>query len=71
MLSEEIKYWFSDGEWDVDLMLRMGIVTEEQILKWYNQEQLAKLPEKELTPEDYAQVDRELDEARCARLHCG
>ena len=63
MLSEEIKYWFSDGEWDVDLMLRMGIVTEEQILKWYNQEQLAKLPEKELTPEDYAQVDRELDEA--------
>jgi hypothetical protein len=62
MLSEEIKNWFSDGEWDVDLMLRMGVVTEEQILKWYNQEQLAKLPEKKLTPEDYAQVDRELDE---------
>jgi hypothetical protein len=63
MLSEEIKYWFGDGEWDVDLMLRMRVVTEDQILKMYNQEQLAKLPEKELTPKDYAQVDRELDEA--------
>lgn len=31
-LTEEITRWFGDGEYDVDLMLRLGVVTEEQIL---------------------------------------
>lgn len=31
-LTEEIKRWFGDGEYDVDLMLRLGVVTETQIL---------------------------------------
>jgi hypothetical protein len=38
MLSEKIKYWFSDGEWDVDLMLSMGVISEEAILAMYNKE---------------------------------
>lgn len=33
MLTEQIKFWFGDGEIDVDLMIRMGAVTEHQILE--------------------------------------
>ena len=36
-LTKEIKDWFGDGEVDVDLMLSLGIITKEQILKlWEN-----------------------------------
>lgn len=31
MLSQNIKDWFGDGEKDVDLMLRTGVVTEKQV----------------------------------------
>lgn len=38
-LTKEIKDWFGDGEVDVDLMLRMGAVTEDVILELWNREQ--------------------------------
>jgi hypothetical protein len=46
MLSKEIKYWFGDGEMDVDLMLQMGVVTESYILELYRQEhpEVSKCP---------------------------
>jgi hypothetical protein len=37
-LTDEMKNWFGDGEFDIDLMLKMGVVTEEQIIKSYNEE---------------------------------
>jgi hypothetical protein len=36
--TEEQKRWFGDGEWDVDLMLSCGAVTEDQIIEMYNRE---------------------------------
>lgn len=38
MLTEKIKYWFGDGEIDVDLMIRMGAVTEKQILDMWEKD---------------------------------
>ena len=35
-LTDEIKYWFGDGEVDVDLMIKMGVVNEEMILNLWN-----------------------------------
>jgi hypothetical protein len=36
-ISEEMKDWFGQGEADVDLMLRLGILKEETILMlWEN-----------------------------------
>lgn len=34
-LWEKAKYWFGDGEVDVDLMVRMGVVTQEVIIEMY------------------------------------
>ena len=30
-LTKEMKDWLGDGEWDIDLMIRMGLNTEEEI----------------------------------------
>lgn len=44
---EEMKNWFGDGEWDVGLMLRLGVLTEEKLVEickalvgspWYDPE---------------------------------
>ena len=32
LLTPEMKAWFGHGEWDVDLMLRMGVLTESTLL---------------------------------------
>lgn len=34
--TQEMKDWFGQGEYDVDLMLRMGAVTEDQIVWMWN-----------------------------------
>ena len=34
-LIDDAKLWFSDGEHDVDLMLKMGVITLEQIVRMY------------------------------------
>jgi len=39
MLDEKIKAWFADGEVDVDLMIKMGVTTEAEILELWNKEQ--------------------------------
>ncbi len=42
MLTEQIKYWFGNGEVDVDLMIRMGAVTESQILEMWEKDPTGK-----------------------------
>ena len=37
-LTQEMKDWFGDGEWDVDLMLSYGMVTEKQIIEMFKKE---------------------------------
>ena len=32
MLTNEMKEWLSQGEWDIDAMIRYGIFTEEYCL---------------------------------------
>lgn len=41
-MTEEIKYWFGDGEVDVDLMIRMGVVTEKQIMEIWEKDPTGK-----------------------------
>lgn len=36
--TKEIKQWFGQGEYDVDLMIACGAVTEAQIVEMYNRE---------------------------------
>lgn len=31
---DQMKTWFGDGEQDVDLMLRMGVLTAEQLVHY-------------------------------------
>jgi hypothetical protein len=44
MLLPEVKDWFSEGEWDVDLMIRMGVITEEHIQHMYDKEHPELVP---------------------------
>ena len=32
---EKAKQWFSDGEWDVNLTISFGAITEAQIVEMY------------------------------------
>ena len=36
--TKEMKDWFGMGEYDTDLMISCGAITEEQIVEMYNRE---------------------------------
>ncbi|MCU5025323.1 hypothetical protein ACTFRD_30475 [Bacillus cereus group sp. MYBK249-1] len=41
-LWEKAKYWFGDGEVDVDLMVRMDVITKERVIEMYLAENKTK-----------------------------
>ncbi len=38
---EKAKYWFGDGEIDIDKMIETGVITLEKIMKMYEKEVLS------------------------------